>query len=82
MDANKQYLLNRINPLLEPLITDILASKPDDPIPFLIDWLHKRSNKNKQNLEEEKVVKKSKKAKETPPSSDVIFLIMIGIGRG
>jgi cAMP-dependent protein kinase regulator len=36
---NVTYINTKLNPLLEKLVTDILKSKPNDIIDFMIDWL-------------------------------------------
>ena len=50
MDANKQYLANKLNPILEPLVTEILVSKPNDPIDFMLEWIRKKYNRPKGKL--------------------------------
>jgi len=47
---NKQvhdYIKNEINTFIEPLVYNLVLSKPGDPIQFAIDWLIK-FNKNKK----------------------------------
>jgi len=36
---HQTYLQNRINPVLEALITQVLLERPEDPVPFMIKWL-------------------------------------------
>jgi cAMP-dependent protein kinase regulator len=37
----KEYLDNVIKPIMENLIFSLVSEKPDDPYPFMIDWLRK-----------------------------------------
>ncbi len=49
MDANRHYLTNKLNPVLEPLIVEVLAAKPNDPVAFMLAWLKKKYAKAKRN---------------------------------
>jgi cAMP-dependent protein kinase regulator len=39
--AHKEYIEANLTPILKDLVTDILKTKPDNPVPFMIDWLKK-----------------------------------------
>ncbi len=41
MDPHKQYLALKVNPVLEPMMTELLMQKPADPVAFIIAWLEK-----------------------------------------
>lgn len=41
MDANKQYLTTKIDPILEPLITQVLLEKPQDLVDYILKFLEK-----------------------------------------
>ena len=41
MDPTKQYLATKLNPILEPLVTEMLSQKPNDPVEFMIAYLKK-----------------------------------------
>lgn len=46
MDPNRQYLASKINPILEPLVADLLLQKPADPAEFIITWMHQKYGKS------------------------------------
>lgn len=46
MDANNQYLAAKINPILEPLVTELLIAKPSNPAEFMIKWLQSKYGKS------------------------------------
>lgn len=37
------YIQTQVNPLLEALVTAILLEKPQDPVPFMVEWLEKQN---------------------------------------
>ena len=41
MDPSKQYLTTKLNPILEPMVTEILTQKPNDLVEFMIAYLKK-----------------------------------------
>jgi len=45
MDANKQYLTTKIDPILEPLITQILLDRPSNLIDYILKFLEKMQRK-------------------------------------
>ena len=58
MDANKQYLTTKIDPILEPMVTQILLDKPADPIEFMLRWLEKLQKKPKAEAKKDKEISK------------------------
>jgi len=59
MDANKTYLATKLDPILEPLVTELLLNKPSDPIEFMIKWLENKQKKNKSDGKQVPPAKKS-----------------------
>lgn len=41
---SEKFLLNRVTPILEPLMVDLLMEKPDDPVDYMIKYLSKLPN--------------------------------------
>ena len=60
MDDTKIYLTNKLDPILEPIVTQILKEKPSDPVDFIITHLENLQKKmkaeQKVELAEEKKV--------------------------
>lgn len=50
--TNKNFILNRVNPILEKMLVDILIHKPEKMVPFMIKWLDENGEKfsNDQQL--------------------------------
>jgi cAMP-dependent protein kinase regulator len=42
-DDKKKYILERLDPILEEMVSDVLTEMPKSPIDFMIAWLRKRS---------------------------------------
>lgn len=42
-DEKKNYILQRLDPILEEMVSDVLTEMPKAPIDFMIAWLRKRS---------------------------------------
>jgi len=42
-DEKKKYILDRLDPILEEMVSDVLTEMPKSPIDFMITWLRKRS---------------------------------------
>ncbi|OMJ78441.1 hypothetical protein SteCoe_21768 [Stentor coeruleus] len=50
----KEYITSTLNPFLKDIISAVLIKKPDDPTPFMIEWLHKKLGvPSKQSEKEE-----------------------------
>ncbi len=44
METAKDYLKTKVDPVVEPLMIDLLANKPADPVGFMLSWLNKKIN--------------------------------------
>jgi len=42
-EEKKKYILERLDPILEEMVSDVLTEMPKSPIDFMISWLRKRS---------------------------------------
>jgi len=42
-EEKKKYILDRLDPILEEMVSDVLTDMPKSPIDFMIGWLRKRS---------------------------------------
>jgi len=42
-DEKKKYILERLDPILEEMVSDVLTEMPKNPTDFMIQWLRKRS---------------------------------------
>jgi len=42
-EDKKKYILDRLDPILEEMVSDVLTEMPKNPIDFMIAWLRKRS---------------------------------------
>lgn len=40
--ANRQYITNKVHPIYENLLVDLLISKPEDVINFMQKWLKEK----------------------------------------
>lgn len=38
----RDYILNKLNPLLEHMVAETIAAMPGEPVPFLLDWLESK----------------------------------------
>ena len=36
---NKKFLNQKVNPILEPLVAELMKKQPDDPIAFMKNWI-------------------------------------------
>lgn len=52
---NKKYLRQKVNPILELLLTELMKEQPEDPVAFMKDWLEHSGrdieNRNNTRLE-------------------------------
>jgi hypothetical protein len=55
---NKNFILNRVNPILEKMLVDILIHKPEKMVPFMTKWLDENGEKysNDQHVPKKKSV--------------------------
>jgi len=42
-EEKKKYILERLDPILEEMVSDVLTEMPKSPVDFMISWLRKRS---------------------------------------
>jgi len=42
-DHKKNYIQNKLDPVLEEMVADVLTSMPTDPVAFMIEWLEKKA---------------------------------------
>jgi len=42
-EEKKEYILKRLDPILEEMVSDVLTEMPKSPLDFMIAWLRKRS---------------------------------------
>ena len=54
MDDTRTYLTNKLDPILEPIVTQILIEKPSDPVDLIISCLEKLQKKNEPKEPEKK----------------------------
>lgn len=38
-EDKKNYILNKVSPILEELVTDVISSQPPNPAEFMVNWL-------------------------------------------
>ena len=53
-----EYLAANINPILEPLVVDLLIHRPADPAQFIADWIQKNHGKKPDVRNEDWIEKK------------------------
>lgn len=46
MEENKNYMKAKVETLLNEMVTELLLHKPDDPVPFMLDWMKKKHNRS------------------------------------
>lgn len=51
----KEYITATLNPFLKDIISAVLIKKPDDPVPFMIEWLHKKLGLPSKHSEKEEL---------------------------
>lgn len=39
LTENKKYLRQKVNPILEPMVAELMKKQPDDPIAFMKNWI-------------------------------------------
>ena len=49
----KEYLENRIKPIMENLIFQLVLERPEEPTAFMVDWLQKTAGYNLNGLKPE-----------------------------
>lgn len=55
-EEKKKYIVDNLNPLLEEMVAECIHRMPDDPVPFMLEWLEdkKVTDENKLLAPEEK----------------------------
>ncbi len=56
MDPEMEYLQKSVNPILEPLVIDLLIHRPENPAEFIHDWIEKNCGVGKKSVSESKIV--------------------------
>ena len=51
----QDYITNTLNPVLTDLVKALLETKPEEPVPFMIDWIKKQLGINTQLSEREEL---------------------------
>jgi len=46
----QEYLDNKVKPILENLVFQIICEKPENPVDFMINWLQKTGGYNPNGL--------------------------------
>ena len=46
----KEYLENRIKPIMENLIVQLVLERPEEPTAFMVDWLQKTAGEEKEEI--------------------------------
>ena len=46
MEENMKYMKEKVNTMLNEMVSELLIHKPDDPVPFMIDWVKKKYNRS------------------------------------
>mmetsp|Transcript_48502 Transcript_48502/g.115322 ORF Transcript_48502/g.115322 Transcript_48502/m.115322 type:complete len:427 (-) Transcript_48502:188-1468(-) len=41
-DSTKEYIITKLDPILEQMVQDVLDNMPEKPVPHMIEWLRKR----------------------------------------
>lgn len=49
-DVKREYILNKLNPLLEHMVADAIQQMPPDPVPFLLDYLECKRVEEQEKL--------------------------------
>lgn len=55
-DAKKRYIVELLNPVLEEMVAECIHNQPEDPMPFMLEWLEQ-----KKVYDDEKVLSASDK---------------------
>lgn len=50
MKESQEYIEQILNPILEPLVNELVKVKPLNPIPFMLDWLQIRNVESMQGV--------------------------------
>lgn len=50
-EDHRNYLESKVNPVLQRLVTALLVTRPDQPVPFMVKWLRREYNVQDENDE-------------------------------
>ena len=50
MKQEEQYITTKVNPILAPLVTELVNAKPEDPVIFMIDWMERKYQEKKSQM--------------------------------
>lgn len=50
-EEHRNYLESRVNPVLQRLVTALLVTRPEQPVPFMVKWLRREYNVQDENEE-------------------------------
>ena len=49
METSNDFLANKVTPVMEPMMIELLLHKPDDPVDFMIKYLSKTTGHTEGN---------------------------------
>lgn len=49
-EEKKQFILDKLNPMLEDLVAEAIMKMPPDPVPFMLDWLEAKRVQRQDTL--------------------------------
>lgn len=52
LSENKKFLRQKVNPILEPMVAELMKKQPDDPIDFMRKWIKSNGKKIEDKIEE------------------------------
>jgi cAMP-dependent protein kinase regulator len=68
-EEKKRYIIDQLNPILEEMVAECIKKMPDDPVPFMLNWLEKRKVSEEEKLlspkEKELILKENEDLKES-----------------
>lgn len=47
-EAHQEYIQAKVNPTLENMVTQVLLERPENPVPFMVQWLANQTNATPQ----------------------------------
>lgn len=50
-DDQRNYLESKVNPVLQRLVTALIVTRPEQPVPFMVKWLRREYNVQDENDE-------------------------------
>jgi len=62
-DQKKRYIIDRLNPLLEELVTNVVVNFPPDPADYMLKWLVEKAGTRDLDEHDEEVRNRELKAK-------------------